>query len=71
MPKSRNRKAHKEKSKKRTNQILARRSEAMGLIRELEEQLKIVRANPQTGVDIDNQEMLTITGTLPSYEIKL
>ena len=71
MPKSRNRKAHKEKSRKRTNQIKARRVQAMGLIRELEEQLKIVGANPQTGVDIANQEMLTVTGSLPSYEIKL
>jgi hypothetical protein len=71
MPKSRNRKAHKEKSKKRSNQILARRKHAMELVSQLEEQLKIVRDNPQTGVDIQPTEMLTITGSLPSYEIKI
>jgi hypothetical protein len=60
---SKHRKAHKAKSKAGSSAILQRRQYAMGLIAELEEQLKIVGANPATGVDIDNQDMLRITGT--------
>ena len=60
---SKHRKTHKAKSKARSSAILQRREYTMGLIAELEEQLKIVRDNPITGVDIDNQEMLRITGT--------
>jgi hypothetical protein len=60
---SKHRKAHKAKSKNRSSVILQRRQHAMDLIAQLEEQLKIVGANPVTGVDIDNQDMLRITGT--------
>ena len=60
---SKHRKAHKAKSKARSSAILQRREYTMGLIAQLEEQLKIVRDNPITGVDIDNQDMLKITGT--------
>jgi len=60
---SKHRKAHKAKYKARSSAILQRREYTLGLIAELEEQLKIVRDNPITGVDIDNQEMLRITGT--------
>ena len=66
---SRHRKAHKGKSKARSSAMLQRRQTAMGLIEELEKQLEIVRANPQTGVDIQNTEMLTITGSLPAHDI--
>ena len=66
---SRHRKAHKGKSAARSSAILQRRQQTMGLIAELEKQLEIVRANPQTGVEIDNQEMLTITGSLPAHDI--
>ena len=60
---SKHRKAHKAKSKNRSSAILQRRQHTMDLIAQLEEQLKIVGANPVTGVDIDNQDMLRITGT--------
>ena len=60
---SKHRKAHKAKSKNRSSAILQRRQHTMDLIAQLEEQLKIVGANPATGVDIDNQDMLRITGT--------
>jgi len=67
---SRHRKAHKAKSAARSSAMLQRRQHAMDLLAELEKQLEIVRANPQTGVEIDNREMLTITGSLPAHEIK-
>ena len=60
---SKHRKAHKAKSAARSSAILQRRQTAMGLIAELEKQLEIVRANPITGVNIQNTDMLTITGT--------
>ena len=60
---SKHRKAHKAKSKNRSSAILQRRQHTMDLIAQLEEQLKIVGANPVTGVDIQNQDMLRITGT--------
>ena len=60
---SRHRKAHKGKSAARSSAILQRRQTAMGLIAELEKQLEIVKANPITGVNIQNTDMLTITGT--------
>jgi hypothetical protein len=69
MPVSKNRKAHKVKSQQRTTGISNRRDNIMDMIRELEEQLEIVRANPITGVNINNQEMLTITGSLPAQDI--
>jgi hypothetical protein len=60
---SKHRKAHKTKSAARSSAILQRRQHAMDLIEELQKQLDIVRANPITGVDIQNTDMLTITGT--------
>jgi hypothetical protein len=69
MPVSKHRKAHKKKSQQRTSGISANRAKTMGLIRELQDQLEIVRANPVSGVDIQNSDMLTITGSLPAYEI--
>ena len=71
MPKSRNRKAHKKKSAARTQSIKQRRQYAMSLVNELEEQLKLVRDNPPTGVHITPSEMVTLTpsGGLPSHEI--
>lgn len=69
MPVSKNRKEHKVKSQQRTAGISNRRAKAMGMIRELEEQLEIIRANPVTGVNIQNSDMLTITGSLPAQDI--
>lgn len=69
MPVSKNRKAHKVKSQQRTAGISNRRAKAMDMIRELEEQLEIIRANPVTGVNIQNSDMLTITGSLPAQDI--
>ena len=66
---SKHRKAHKSKSAARSSAILQRRQTTMGLIEELQKQLEIVKANPITGVDIQNTEMLTITGSLPSHDI--
>jgi len=60
---SKHRKTHKTKSAARSSAMLQRRQSAMGLIAELEKQLEIVRANPITGVNIQNTDMLTITGT--------
>lgn len=71
MPTSRHRKTHKKKSAARTQSLLDRRAVALSLVKQLEEQLEIVKNNPITGVDIRPQEMVTITGTLPSQEIKL
>jgi hypothetical protein len=73
MPKSKNRKAHKAKSAARTQSLMQRRQYAMSLVKELEEQLQLIKDNPTTGVDIQPQEMVMLTpsGPLPSYEIKL
>jgi len=60
---SKHRKTHKGKSAARSSAMLQRRQQTMGLIAELEKQLEIVRANPITGVNIQNTDMLTITGT--------
>ena len=69
MPTSRNRKTHKKKSAARTQSIKQKREYAMSLVQQLEEQLKIVKDNPITGIHITPQEMVTITGSLPSHDI--
>jgi HPt (histidine-containing phosphotransfer) domain-containing protein len=69
MPKSRNRKAHKVKSAARTQSLIQRRQYAMSLVQQLEEQMQIIKDNPITGVDIQNTDMLTITGSLPAHDI--
>ena len=68
---SKHRKAHKQKSAARTKQIQQKRQHAMSLVKQLEEQLQIVQNNPITGVDIQPSEEVRLTGSLPSYEIKL
>ncbi len=71
MPKSRNRKDHKIKSARRSQSIQQKRVYTMSLVNELKEQLQLIKDNPITGVDIQPQEMVTLTGSLPSQEIKL
>lgn len=73
MPISRNRKSHKKKSSARTKSLLDRRAVALSLVQQLEEQLQLIKDNPITGVDIQPQDMVTLTpsGGLPSQEINI
>lgn len=71
MGKTKHRKEHKQKVQARRNRIQHQRQSFNKLVQQLEEQIAIVQANPVTGVDIRPTEQVTITGTLPSYEINI
>lgn len=71
MGKTKHRKGHKQKVQARRNRVQQQRQSFNKLVQQLEEQIAIVQSNPITGVDIRPTEQLTITGQLPSHEIKL
>jgi len=71
MPKSKHRKTHKTKVQKHKSDVQQKRNTFHRLVDELEKQMAIIHNNPITGVDIKPTEQITITGQLPSQEIKL
>jgi len=71
MGKTKHRKGHKQKVQVHKAKIQHKRKTFESLVKQLEEQMAIIRSNPITGVDIRPTEQVTITGQLPSHEIKL
>lgn len=71
MGKTKHRKGHKDKVRAHKSKVQQKRYSFNKLVDELDKQMKIIQSNPITGVDIQPQEHLTITGQLPAHEIKL